>query len=124
MPSSFDEISEVEPSSLQSLSKCENYLWVQDAGFCDGNLGASDVGSEERQRHEGGGSDGEALADSSRCVTGGIECVCALTDLLAHAGHLSNSTGVIGDRSVGINSQSCRESSNQNDEKSVSTNPS
>ena len=63
---------------------------------------AGDEGTEQSQRHKGGGSDGETLADGGGGVTGGIEGIGLLTDGGVELGHLGNTSGVVTDRSVNI----------------------
>mmetsp|Transcript_1004 Transcript_1004/g.2179 ORF Transcript_1004/g.2179 Transcript_1004/m.2179 type:complete len:416 (-) Transcript_1004:987-2234(-) len=91
-----------EHSTKQQASK---HLGVQDGGVDQINLGASDVCTEQGQRHQSGGTNGETLADGSGGVAGSVQGISALTDVLTHASHLSNATSVIRDRTVGINSQ-------------------
>ena len=47
------------------------------------------------KRAEGGGADGEALADGNRGVADGIEGVGLLADVGIEPGHLSNAAGLV-----------------------------
>mmetsp|Transcript_5154 Transcript_5154/g.15486 ORF Transcript_5154/g.15486 Transcript_5154/m.15486 type:complete len:710 (+) Transcript_5154:1915-4044(+) len=67
------------------------------------NISTGHVRSEEGQGHEGGRANGETLSDGGGGVSGGVKSISSLTDLLSHLGHLGDTSGVIGDRSVGIN---------------------
>jgi hypothetical protein len=75
----------------------------------------SDEGTEESEGDESGGSDGETFTDSGGSVTSGIELISGLADTLLKVGHLSNTTGVIGDRAVSVNSKGNREASEHTD---------
>merc|ERR1712032_888671 len=93
-----------EPERQHSSDK-ESWedLLVQNGAVGKVKVGTGDVGSEEGQGHQGSRSDGESLSDSSGGVTCGIEGVGSITDLLTHLSHLGDTSGVIGDRTVGIN---------------------
>ena len=57
---------------------------------------------EQRQRGEGGRTDGEALGDGGGRVAERVECVGDLADRRVEFGHLGDAAGVVGDRAVGV----------------------
>jgi hypothetical protein len=61
--------------------------------------------AEQRQRHQRGGPDGEALADGRGGVAGGVKRVGHLPDAAAHAGHLGDPAGVVADGAIGVDGQ-------------------
>lgn len=69
------------------------------------NVSTSDEGSEQGEGDQGSRADGETLTDGSGGVTGGIESVSLHTDGGRESAHLSNTSSVISDRTVGINGQ-------------------
>mmetsp|Transcript_8153 Transcript_8153/g.17838 ORF Transcript_8153/g.17838 Transcript_8153/m.17838 type:complete len:783 (-) Transcript_8153:38-2386(-) len=69
------------------------------------HVGAHAEGAEERQADQGGGADGEALADGCGGVAGGIEAVGEAADRLREAGHLGDAARVVGDGAVGVNGE-------------------
>ena len=83
------------------------HLGVEDGGVLGGNVSTGDVGAEERQGHERGGADGVALADGGGGVAGRVQGVGALADVLAHARHLGDASGVVADGAVRVNGQAC-----------------
>mmetsp|Transcript_6881 Transcript_6881/g.12622 ORF Transcript_6881/g.12622 Transcript_6881/m.12622 type:complete len:269 (+) Transcript_6881:659-1465(+) len=58
--------------------------------------------SEKSQGHHSGRRDCETFADSSGSISGCVQKVCALTDFRGEAGHFRNTTGIVSDRSIGI----------------------
>ncbi len=62
-------------------------------------------GGEERQGGQGGGADGEALADGGGGVAHGVELVGALANLGLQLGHLGDAAGVVSDGAVGVHGQ-------------------
>lgn len=61
--------------------------------------------SEKSYRHESSGTNGETLTDSGSGVTSSVQSVSLLTGGLSDLSHLSNTTGIVRDRTVGVNSQ-------------------
>ena len=83
--------SDEETSELEGLEDIDRGL-----------VGGGDEGTEKSERDESGGTDGESLSNSGGGVTGGIESVSALTDVVSHTSHLGDTSGVIADRTIGI----------------------
>ena len=71
--------------------------------------GPGDEGAEEGHADEGGGADGEALADSGGGVTGRVEGVGLLPEELSEGAHFGDAAGVVGDGSVGVDGETDRE---------------
>jgi len=81
---------------------------VEDVNLDLDSVGLSDSGdegTEEGEGDKGGGSNGETFTDSGGGVTSGIELVSHLSDLFLEVGHLSNTSGVIGDGTVSVNGE-------------------
>mmetsp|Transcript_17468 Transcript_17468/g.55699 ORF Transcript_17468/g.55699 Transcript_17468/m.55699 type:complete len:792 (-) Transcript_17468:58-2433(-) len=72
-------------------------------------LRASDEGTEEREANEASRADREALADGSSGVASGVESIGLLAHLLGEAGHLGDTTGVVGDGTVSVDGEADRE---------------
>jgi hypothetical protein len=68
-------------------------------------LRSADEGTEESERHKSGRTDSETLANGSGSVTSSIEVISANSGLLRHVAHLSDTTGVVADRTISINSK-------------------
>lgn len=83
------------------------YLGVEDGGVLGGDLGAGDVGAEEGQGDERSGANSVALADGGGGVAGGVQRISALADVLAHARHLRNASGVVADGAICVDGQAC-----------------
>ena len=62
-------------------------------------------GTEESEGDEAGGANGETLTDSGGGVASGIEGVGGSSDVGVEVGHLSDSTGVVGDGTVSVNGE-------------------
>ena len=65
--------------------------------------------SEERERDQGGGANSESLTNGSSSVSSSIQSVSPVSDLLAHLRHLGNTSRVVTDRPVPVNSQGKRQ---------------
>ena len=74
------------------------------------NVSTGDEGSEQGEGDQSSGTNGETLTNSSGGVTGGIESVSLHTDRLGESAHLSNTSSVIGDGTVGINGETSGQS--------------
>jgi len=77
-------------------------------------LGLTNAGNESTEESEGdksSGSNGETFTDSGGSVTGGIEFVSELSNFFLEVGHLSNTSSVVRDRAVSVNSEGNREAS-------------
>ena len=66
-------------------------------------LTASCVRNEQCQSCQSCGTDGKTFTHSSCCVTNCIQLICDLTDALIQTGHLGDTAGVVGDRTVSVN---------------------
>jgi len=84
----------------------------QETGELDGledvDLGLVNTGNESTEQgetDEAGGANGETLADGGSGVTGGVEGISSLSGTSGEASHLSNTTGIVGDRSIAINGE-------------------
>jgi hypothetical protein len=73
-----------------------------DGFFSTLHLELHDVGSEQHQGGQTGGTDGIALGDGLGGVADGIQGIGDGTDALVHFGHFGNTTGVVGDGAVGV----------------------
>jgi hypothetical protein len=72
----------------------------------DGSLlNTGDESTEESETNKAGRANGETLANSGSGVTGGIEGISSVSDNLGEGGHLSETTGVVGDGTVAINGE-------------------
>ena len=69
------------------------------------DAGELDVGGEQSKGGQRRGGDGEALSDGGRGVAHGVQDVRALAHLLGQFAHLGDATGVVGDRTEGIDGQ-------------------
>ncbi len=82
----------------------------------DCNVGIEDVNTDivdanslsirykQSQSCEGCGTDSETFTHSSGCVTDSVQLICDFTNRIIKAAHFSNTTGVVGDRTVSVNS--------------------
>ena len=62
-------------------------------------------GVEQSECRESGRTDGEALADGRSRVADGVKRIRALANFTGKLGHLSEPTGVVSDRTVGVDAQ-------------------
>ena len=105
---------------------------VRDGRFCDIDYTASDVeyssadmmetdldlfdvGCQEGEGSECGGTDGESLAGGCGCVAEGIEGVGTVADFRIEFTHLGVAACIVGDRAVGIGSQGDSQSGKHSD---------
>lgn len=96
------------PEFFLTLSRMQvSHLGVEDGGVLGGDVSAGDVGAEQGQGHKRGGADGIALADGGGGVAGRVQRICALADVLAHASHLCNASGVVADGAICVDGQAC-----------------
>mmetsp|Transcript_23491 Transcript_23491/g.41781 ORF Transcript_23491/g.41781 Transcript_23491/m.41781 type:complete len:667 (-) Transcript_23491:134-2134(-) len=82
---------------------------IEDGGVDEVNLGAGNVGTEKSEGDKGGRANSEALANGGGGVAGGIKSISPLTDVLTHASHLSNTTGIVGDGAIGVDGETSGE---------------
>ena len=75
-----------------------------------GSLNTGDEGTEEGKTDEASGTNGETLANSGSGVTSGIKSISSVSDGSRAFAHLSNTTGIVRDRSVTINGKGNGES--------------
>lgn len=68
-----------------------------------------EVGGEERQSRKSRGTNGETLTNCGGGVTDGVQVVGDLPNLRIEGGHLGDTTGVVGDGSVGVHRYGCRD---------------
>ncbi len=74
-----------------------------DFGFCNTDgFKFRDIGGDEGQSGEGGGTDGKAFSGGSGGVAEGIEGIGAVANFGLKAGHFGDAAGVIGDGAVGV----------------------
>ena len=64
------------------------------------------IGHEQSQSSQSCGTDREALTHSSSGVADCVQLICDLTNGVIQTGHLSDTAGIISDRTVSINSYS------------------
>lgn len=75
----------------------------------DIEVGVMEEASEKRKRDQGGGSDSETLTNRSSSVSSCVEGVSPVSDFLAHLCHLGNTSSVVADRSVSVDSEGERQ---------------
>mmetsp|Transcript_68411 Transcript_68411/g.147627 ORF Transcript_68411/g.147627 Transcript_68411/m.147627 type:complete len:684 (-) Transcript_68411:348-2399(-) len=76
--------------------------------FVGVDLGLANTDNEssiQGERHESGRTDGESLTDSGSGVSGSVKGIGLVADLLRELGHLGDSTGIVTDRAVSIDSE-------------------
>jgi len=81
---------------------------LEDVDHVGGGVVVGDAGhegAEESQGDEAGRANSEALADGSGGVTSGIKSISVLADILVEVAHLSNTTSVVRNRAIAINSE-------------------
>ena len=66
------------------------------------NLDFFNIAGKQGQRCEGCRTNGEALTRRSSGVAQGVEGVCTMAYFLAEFAHLGITTGIVGNRSVGV----------------------
>merc|ERR1719354_975052 len=99
-------------SSNDQKGKSQGFKHVN--SICEENASRSftdscDKGSKESKRYECGRSNGESLSDGSCRVSGSIKSISLLTYIRLELSHLSNSSCIITDGAIHINSQtSCQ----------------
>jgi len=84
---------------------------VDGDGLSEGLSNTGDEGSEESESDKGGRSNGETFTDSGGGVTSGIELISGFSNVFLEVGHLGDTSGVIGDRTVSVNSEGNGEAS-------------
>jgi len=88
---------------------------VNDDLFVEGLSNTGDEGTEEGKGDKGSGSNGETFTDSGGGVTSGIELVSGFSNRFLEVGHLSNTSGIIGDGAVSVNGEGDGEASEHTD---------
>jgi len=71
----------------------------------EGGGNASDESTEEGKSDEAGRANGEALTDGGGGVASSVKSIGALADRWVEVGHLSNTAGVVRDRTIAINGE-------------------
>ena len=71
----------------------------------EGGGNTSDESTEEGKSDEAGRANGEALTDGSGGVASSVKSIGALTDGWVEVGHLSNTAGVVRDRTIAVNGE-------------------
>jgi len=84
-------------------------------------LDTGNVSTEEGKSDEGSGTNGETLTNSGGSVTSGIKGISSLADILMKVAHLSNTTSIIRDRTVTINSEGNRKAAKHTDGRQSNT---
>lgn len=92
-------------SAEQETSEGEGLEDVNHVGRGENVSNTGNVGTEKSESDEASRANGEALTNSGGSVTSGIEGISAVTDRLIKVAHLSNTTSIVRDRAIAVNSE-------------------
>lgn len=70
------------------------------------SVGSGDEGTIKGQGHQGGGANGEPFADGGGGVSGSVQGVGSVSDVLSELAHFGDTTSIVTDRTIGIDGQS------------------